>query len=67
MVDVKRAVGSYILELLAGAAIILGILIVVSSVVQRDLLWGLLGAALVAGGTVVFKRPGRDRRAKNAS
>ena len=64
MVEVKKAVGSYLLELLAGAAIILGILIVVASVVQRDLLFGLLGAALIAGGTVVFKRPARDRRAR---
>jgi uncharacterized membrane protein HdeD (DUF308 family) len=65
MVDIKaRSVVSYVFELIAGLAIILGVLMLFAGVVRRDVSSGILGAVLIAGGVFVFKRPGRSRRAE---
>ncbi|MFI5937283.1 hypothetical protein [Actinoplanes sp. NPDC051494] len=60
MVDVKaKSVLMYVVELLAGLAIILGVLMLVAGIFRADLFGGILGAVLIAIGVFVFKRPGR--------
>jgi hypothetical protein len=60
MVDIKgKSVLGYILELIAGLAVIMGPIMIISAVIRHDILWGILGAVLLAGGVWVFKRPGR--------
>ena len=62
MVDTKaKPVGSYLLELLAGLAVIVGPLMILSGVFRQDVVTGILGVALTVGGVFVFKRPGRAR------
>ncbi|WP_249998410.1 hypothetical protein [Actinoplanes sp. M2I2] len=62
MVDIKaRSIFGYGLELLAGLAVVMGILMIISAVLRRDLLWGVIGVVLTAGAVFVFKRPGRAR------
>lgn len=65
MVDIKaRSVVGYLVELLAGLASIVGVLMLVSSVYRGDLFGIILAVVLVAGGVFVFKRPGRSRRTR---
>jgi hypothetical protein len=62
MVDIKgKSVVGYIFELLAGLAVVMGPLMIIAAVINRDVLWGALGAVLTVGGLIVFKRPGRAR------
>jgi hypothetical protein len=66
MVDLKaKSVAGYLLELVAGLAAVIGVLMAVSAVVRGDLFGIILGVVLVAGAVFVFKRPGRDRRSTN--
>ncbi|MEV4350598.1 hypothetical protein AB0J83_39580 [Actinoplanes sp. NPDC049596] len=61
MVDIKaKSVLGYLLELAAGLAIIVGVLMLVSSVYRGDLFGILLAVVLTVGGILVFKRPGRS-------
>jgi len=65
MVDVKaKSVAGYFLRLVAGLAVLFGILMVVSSVFRSDLFGIVLGAVLIAGGVFVLKRPTRAERAR---
>jgi hypothetical protein len=60
MVEVKaKSVLGYILELVAGLVIIIGVLMAVGGVIRTSLFGIILGVVLVAGGVFVFKRPGR--------
>ncbi|MEU8231410.1 hypothetical protein AB0C12_17595 [Actinoplanes sp. NPDC048967] len=64
MVDITaKSVAGYILQFIAVAAVVVGVLMTVSSVVRADLIGIVLGLVLVAGGVLVLKRPRRDRRA----
>jgi hypothetical protein len=58
-----RSVVDYVLRLIAGLAIILGILMIFSALPQGNLFGVVLGAILIAGGVFYFKRPGRAHRA----
>lgn len=63
---IGRSVLSYALELIAGLAVIMGPLMIISAALRRDLLWGILGVVLLVGGVYVFKRPGRARWPRRA-
>ena len=63
MMEVKaKSVGSYFLRLIAGLAVIIGGLMVFSSVARGDLFGIVLGIVLVVGGVAVLKRQGRAAR-----
>jgi hypothetical protein len=62
MVDIKaKSVANYLLEIIAGLAIILGVLMLVSSVIRADLFGIAFAVVLIVGGAFVLKRPGRAR------
>jgi hypothetical protein len=65
MVELRaKSVAGYLLELLAGAAAILGILLLVGGVVRVNVPAAIAGLALIAGAVLVFKWPSRPRRGK---
>jgi hypothetical protein len=65
MVELRvKSVAGYLLELLAGAAAILGILLLVGGVVRVNIPAAIAGLALIAGAVLVFKWPSRPRRGK---
>jgi hypothetical protein len=63
MMDINgKSIGGYLLRIVAGVAIIFGVLMLVSSLARGDLFGIVLAVILIAGGAVVLKRPGRAHR-----
>jgi positive regulator of sigma E activity len=59
-----KSVLGYLLQLIAGVAVVVGILMLFSSVVRGDLFGIVLALVLSVGGVLVLKRPSRARRAR---
>jgi hypothetical protein len=63
MVDISaKSVGSYLLRIISGLAVLVGILMAFSAIARGDLFGILLGVALVAGGVYGLKRSARTTR-----
>ncbi|MEW1586903.1 hypothetical protein AB0283_15865 [Micromonospora vinacea] len=53
-----KSVGGYTMRILGVVAIVVGVLAIVSSLAQGNLVGVVLGAIFLAGGVVLLKRPG---------
>lgn len=62
MVDITaKSVAVYILQLVAGLAVVLGALMLVVGIIKVDVIGIVLGLVLVVGSVLVLKRPRRAR------
>ncbi|QLQ35446.1 hypothetical protein [Micromonospora robiginosa] len=59
-----KAVGRYLLRLVGGVSVIIGLLMAFSSLVDANLVGIVLSAVLIGGGVFALKRSGGPRRAE---
>ncbi|WP_410813889.1 hypothetical protein [Micromonospora sp. 067-2] len=62
-----KSVGGYLMRLLGGVAVIIGILAAFSALAQGNPVGLVLAVAFIAGGAFLLKRSGRGSRAGEAA
>jgi uncharacterized membrane protein HdeD (DUF308 family) len=56
--DRAKSAGSYVMRLVGGVAVILGVLMVFSTLAQGSLIGAALGVVFIAGGAYLVRRSG---------
>ncbi|MCZ7438087.1 hypothetical protein O7598_16880 [Micromonospora sp. WMMC241] len=62
-----KAVGRYLLRLVGGVAVIIGLLMAFSSLADGNLFGIVLSAVFIGGGVFALKRSGGSRRAEGST